>query len=210
MAAVNFADNSKNNLLMKRGYVIIDNGHGVETQGKCSPDGRLQEWAWTRRAARMLAAELQRRGIDCVLLVPEDADVPLHRRVVRVQQMCDSHADAVLVSLHTNASGNGHEWGSASGWSVFVARNASQQSRRLASLLTDEAVARGLGGNRRTPPCGYWQAGFAICRCTPCPAVLTENLFHDNAGDVDYLLSDRGCAEIAALHADAIAKYYGI
>lgn len=25
--------------------ILIDNGHGAETPGKCSPDGRLREYA---------------------------------------------------------------------------------------------------------------------------------------------------------------------
>ena len=45
-------------------YVIIDNGHGVNTAGKSSPDGRYQEWAWTRRAARALkAVGVERVGV---------------------------------------------------------------------------------------------------------------------------------------------------
>ncbi len=27
--------------------ILIDNGHGTETPGKCSPDGRLREYAYT-------------------------------------------------------------------------------------------------------------------------------------------------------------------
>ena len=31
--------------------ILIDNGHGENTPGKCSPDGRLKEWAYTREIA---------------------------------------------------------------------------------------------------------------------------------------------------------------
>lgn len=31
--------------------VLIDNGHGADTPGKCSPDGRLREYAYTRDIA---------------------------------------------------------------------------------------------------------------------------------------------------------------
>ena len=31
--------------------VLIDNGHGAETPGKRSPDGRLREYAYTREIA---------------------------------------------------------------------------------------------------------------------------------------------------------------
>lgn len=32
--------------------IILDNGHGRETAGKCSPDGRLLEYAYTRELVR--------------------------------------------------------------------------------------------------------------------------------------------------------------
>lgn len=31
--------------------VLLDNGHGAETPGKRSPDGRLQEYAYAREIA---------------------------------------------------------------------------------------------------------------------------------------------------------------
>ena len=32
--------------------ILIDNGHGVETPGKRSPDGILREYAWNRKTSR--------------------------------------------------------------------------------------------------------------------------------------------------------------
>ena len=31
--------------------ILIDNGHGSNTPGKCSPDGRLMEYSYTREIA---------------------------------------------------------------------------------------------------------------------------------------------------------------
>ena len=31
--------------------ILIDNGHGVDTPGKRSPDGKLREYAWNRLIA---------------------------------------------------------------------------------------------------------------------------------------------------------------
>lgn len=39
--------------------ILIDNGHGNDTPGKRSPDGRLLEWAYTREIADRVAARLQ-------------------------------------------------------------------------------------------------------------------------------------------------------
>ena len=42
--------------------ILIDNGHGENTPGKCSPDGRLKEWAYTREIADRVVAGLRHRG----------------------------------------------------------------------------------------------------------------------------------------------------
>ena len=190
---------------MKRTIVLIDNGHGVETRGKCSPDGLHREWEWCRRMARRIAELLEARGVEALLLVPEAADVPLRERVRRANAIARQQA-AILVSIHNNAAGDGSSWHMASGWSAFVAPNASAASRHLAASLTSEAQRLGLGGNRCTPPEGYWTADLAICRDTVCPAVLTENLFQDNRDDVCRLASAEDFETIAALHADVICR----
>lgn len=35
--------------------VLLDNGHGAETPGKRSPDGRLREYAYTREIAILVS-----------------------------------------------------------------------------------------------------------------------------------------------------------
>ena len=95
--------------------VILDNGHGRDTAGKRSPDGRLREYAYTREMARRIAQDLKRQGIDVSLLVPEDTDVPLKERVERANRIyAETGKQAILVSIHVNAAGNGSTWFSAS------------------------------------------------------------------------------------------------
>ncbi|MCM1293010.1 MAG: N-acetylmuramoyl-L-alanine amidase [Bacteroides sp.] len=189
--------------------ILIDNGHGENTQGKRSPDGRLREYAWAREIAGRIVKTLTARGYDARLITPEATDVALGTRVARVNAICRQVGakNALLISVHINAAGNGNSWRTASGWSGWVAPNASTASKRLASLLYDQAKARQLQGNRAVPAGQYWTGNFAIVRDTVCPAVLTENLFMDNATEVNYLLSEVGKAEITDLHVDAIINY---
>lgn len=188
--------------------VILDNGHGYDTPGKCSPDGRLREWQYTRRLARLISRKLTDKGIENTLLVPGDTDMPLAMRCRKANDIAAFHPGAVLVSLHTNAAGNGKEWKLASGWSAFVATRASASSCQLAALLAKSAAAYGIMGNRSTPSEGFWRANLAICRDTVCPAVLTENMFHDNWSDVEYLLSDEGIETLADVHVSALVEYF--
>lgn len=72
--------------------ILIDNGHGIETPGKRSPDGFFLEYAYTREIASMIVTALQENGYDAQLLVPENEDIPFKERARRVNTICDQIA----------------------------------------------------------------------------------------------------------------------
>lgn len=189
--------------------ILIDNGHGVETKGKCSPDNLLREYSWTRRIAARIVDRLKELGYDAELLTPEVDDIPLGTRVRRANAECAKYgaSNVLCVSVHVNAAGDGKSWNGANGWSVYVAPNASANSKKLAQCLYSEAERFKLQGNRYVPKEKYWKGNFAIVRDTKCPAVLTENMFMDNKKDCEYLLSDIGQSQIVELHVRGIIKY---
>lgn len=196
---------------MKNLLVIIDNGHGVNTKGKCAPDKSLYEWEWTREIALHLYKQLTLNGIESILLVPEDTDITLSERVKREKnitiQAKKASRETCLISIHIDAAGKDDKWKTARGWSVRVSPESSEKSKKLAQLLYAEAEARGLQGDRYVPKEKYWIGDYTILNNTSCPAVLTENLFQDNKEDVEYLLSEKGKLEIVDLHFDAIINY---
>lgn len=189
--------------------ILIDNGHGYNTPGKCSPDKRLLEWKYTREIATELVARLKAAGFDAERIVTEDVDISLRERCRRVNAICKrvGASNVVLVSIHNNAAGSGGKWRDATGWCGFIYTKASSRSCHLAQLLYAEAEKRGLKGNRSVPRERYWMKNLAMVRDTACPAVLTENLFQDNKGEVDFLLSPKGREAIVSLHFDALIKY---
>lgn len=189
--------------------VLIDNGHGEDTPGKCSPDKRLREYRYCREIAQRVSRELSLRGVDALLLVPETTDTPLKERVRKANAWCNKlgSKNVVLVSIHNNAAGADGKWHSATGFSVFISKNASTNSKRLAQMFTNRATEMGLMGNRAVPKEKYWVQSLAMTRDTNCPAVLTENLFQDNESDVRFLLSDEGKQAITKLHVDTIIEY---
>lgn len=192
--------------------ILIDNGHGSNTSGKRSPDGRLREYAWARDIASRMVVELKKRGLDAERIVPEERDILLRERCRRVNAYCAKlgSKNVILISIHINAAKSDGRWHEASGWSGWVAPNASQKSKMLAQMLYDEAAKRNLKGNRSVPSCKYWVGNFAIVRDTNCPAVLTENLFQDNKDEVDFLMSESGKEAIVNLHVAAILKYLSL
>lgn len=187
--------------------ILLDNGHGENTRGKHSPDKRVKEWAYTREVVHDIAECLGKMGHDVYLVTPEDRDIPLAERVRRVNVQCKLYGakNCLLISVHLNAAGGDGGWHSARGFSAHVAKNASESSKRLAKILWDEAIDNGLKGNRCVPSERYIVQNLAMCRDTNCPAVLTENLFMDNAVDVEVLLA--GKDTIVRTHVNGILKY---
>lgn len=213
---------------MKKILILIDNGHGFNTKGKRSPDGRLLEYAYTREIAKRIESELKARGYDAQRIVTEEIDVPLAERGRRVNEICGRYGteNVILISIHCNAAGNG-SWMSAGGWCAYTSPGQTKADI-LATYLYDAAniaVAdykaifpllqkRGEYGAIQKPiRTDYsdgdpdFEARFYILMKTKCPAVLTESLFQDNKADMEFLLSDKGKEVITALHVDGIINY---
>lgn len=188
--------------------VLIDNEHGSDTPGKRSPDGRLREYAYTREIADRVVSALGEAGIDAVRIVPEENDVPLSERVARANKLyAECGKQAILVSIHCNAAGNGSDWLSARGWSVFVDPTASQNSKRLATALADVAQGKGVKVRIENNSRKYWMSSLYICKHSNCPAVLVENFFQDNKADVEFLLSEEGKQCVTDITVEGIRNY---
>ena len=185
--------------------VLIDNGHGVNTPGKCSPDGRLREYAYAREIAERLEKALKECGVEAIRITPEEYDVSLSERCRRANKY--GSKGVVLVSIHCNAAGADGKWHDAHGWAAYVSKNASVNSKTLARCLIQAAKDKRLSVREYAHQAPYWTQNLAICRDTKCPAVLTENLFQDNRADVDYLLSEEGKQAIVNLHVNGIMDY---
>lgn len=194
---------------MNKIKILVDNGHGNNTPGKCSPDKSLLEYAYTREIAVRVVDKLKELGYDAERITPETKDISLSERCRRINAWCSKLGakNCLSVSIHCNAAGADGKWHSASGWSVFVSKNASSNSKKLAQLLYAEAEKNGLKGNRSVPEERYWVQSLAMCRDTKCPAVLTENMFQDNEEDVKLLLSEDGKQRIVDVHVNGIINY---
>lgn len=191
--------------------ILFDNGHGCDTAGKCSPDGVLKEYAYTREIAKLVIQGLKDKGYECEAIVTEEYDVALDERVRRVNEYCKKYgsSNVVLVSIHCNASGMGTRWMYARGVCVYTSKGETK-SDELATMFCEEAEKNFKGHNIRkdySDGDADWEANFAVLKKTKCPAILTENFFMDNKKDVLYLLSKKGKDAIVKTHIDAIVRY---
>ena len=194
--------------------ILIDNGHGVDTKGKRSPDGRLLEYAENRLLAGRIVSALKAQGHDAELLVPEDNDVSLFQRCDRVNRFCYAlgKENVILVSIHCNAAGKGDRWYNATGWCAYTTLKDTPADR-LATCLYNAAQIHIPDQRLRmdlTDGDPDIEASFYLLRHTSGPAVLTENLFMDNQADVEYLLSDIGQTNLVNLHVTGINFYLDI
>ena len=190
--------------------ILIDNGHGIQTKGKRSPDGTLLEYAYTREIARQVVTELKNKGYDAELLVPEEDDIPLSERVRRTNAHCQAFGktNVILISIHVNAAGDGTRWHTATGWSCYTCKGHTQ-SDTLADSLYQSAQQHLPGRRIRTDYTDNdpdWEENFYILRHTHCPAVLIENFFMDNKKDLAYLLSQEGRRAIVETIIDGIER----
>ena len=191
--------------------ILLDNGHGENTPGKRSPDGKLREYLYAREIAEAIERELKLRGYDAERIVHENVDVPLAERARRVNELCGrlGTSNVILISIHCNAAGNGSEWMQARGWAAYTSKGKTKADK-LAECLYNAASCHLTGQKLRkdySDGDSDWEESFYILRKTKCPAVLTENFFQDNKDDVDYMLSSDGKQNIINTHVNGIIQY---
>lgn len=194
---------------MKR--VLIDNGHGVNTPGKRSPDGLLREYEFNRTIAVGILEHLALRDIDAELVVPELEDISLIERCRRVNEasLIFGVENTILISIHANAAGNGSQWMNASGWCAYTSPGETEADK-IAKYLY-RAARHYLPGHKIR--CDHsdgdpdFEAPFYLLKHTYCPAVLTENLFMDAYYDYKFLMSNAGKRSIVNLHVEGIIDY---
>ena len=203
--------------------IIIDMGHGQNTPGKCSPDRTFFEFRFNRIVGVKLGKMLTQAGYK-VLYTWEGDKEPLYQelpmlykaqlnaclayRYRKVNEFCKQYGtkNCLCVSIHSNAAANSG-WQNARGTCVMVGRNASDASKKFAKAVYEQALAQGFKGNRCVPSEHYWVQAIAMCEKTKCPAMLTEDVFYDNKGDVASVKSEEGVNKIVKMHYDGIVNY---
>ena len=186
--------------------ILIDPGHGIDTPGKRSPDGKFLEYLWNRQIADLLLDRFMIMDIDASLVVTETNDISLSTRVQRVNKICSKvgASNVILLSIHSNAAGDGSKWMSAQGWSCYTSKGETK-SDVIAECLYDafetefaeKKIRKDMSDGDRD-----WEENFYVLQKSKCPAVLLENFFYDNREECTWLLKDETKERIA----DAIVK----
>lgn len=195
--------------------VILDNGHGKETPGKRSIDGRLMEWSYTRDIVRKIKKELDKLYINHYSICDTDEDVPLSKRVTLANNRHKANKKkgitTILISVHVNAFGYGDKWESPVGWSAWTSKGQTEGDK-LADAMYDAAdfLFPNLGRKVRHDMVDKdpdYESDFYILKKTSMPAVLTENFFMTNKEEVDWLLTEEAKIAITECHVRGIINY---
>lgn len=191
--------------------ILIDAGHGIDTPGKRSPDGLFREYLWNRVVADLILEGLLAAGLDASLVVRETNDVSLRNRVNRINTICNQvgASNVILISIHSNAAGNGSAWMNAKGWSCYTSKG-NTKSDKVAECMydafeaefKDRKIRKDMSDGDRD-----WEENFYILSKTRCPAVLLENFFYDNREECSWLLKDETQERIAEAVVKGLFKY---
>ena len=211
--------------------IILDNGHGKNTPGKCSDvidfpfdqeftsieNGKFREYRFNRRIVEAVIPKLKELGYNVIKLVPEETDISLTARVNRINQYVKKYGvgNCIMISVHANAAGHGG-WLNARGWSVWTTKGQNN-SDKLANCLYEAAKENISNDKMYTAPKSIrtdysdgdadWESNFTIIKGANCPAVLIENMFQDNKEDVKYLESRNGFNRIVDTIIDGVKLY---
>jgi len=158
--------------------IILDAGHGPNTAGKRSPDGKLLEFHFNSTVAEILKHCLLLEGVGVIYSHENGRDVPLQERTAIANRL---NADA-FISIHANAYGN--NWNDAQGIETYIYPHASKRTAALSELIHSSMI---LACGRKDR--GVKTANFAVLRDTKMPAVLVECGFMTNREEAALLLS---------------------
>ena len=169
--------------------IILDAAHGEETPGKRSPDGRFREYKWSRDIIAKLKSKLQSLDFEVFESNSTEREIGLSQRVKNTNKI--KRKNKIFISIHSDAAGNGIDWMSARGYSVYTTPGQNNSDKFAEILLNnfqkDFPELKGRFDNSDGDK--DKEANFQVIKGVNCPAVLIEWCFQDNKEDVEILLN---------------------
>jgi N-acetylmuramoyl-L-alanine amidase len=122
---------------MKEAILILDPAHGIDTPGKESPDGRLQEWLWSRERIRSIIDQVKEFQKDFDVVAPFlhfDMEPGLRDRVDHYNEISGYWKHTFMLSLHVDAAPanllNAEGWAdNIQGTTIFTSRGDTQADK---------------------------------------------------------------------------------
>lgn len=200
-------------------YIVLDCGHSLTTQGKRSPDHQFFEYEYNRIIGRRVAERLSKLGIEYCFTYPIDEpyDLSLTSRANVANKIAKEKGagNVLLISIHSNAYGDGKSWTSPTGWCIFTTKGETK-SDKYATIFWEEAekVWKGKYGRnlRKDMSDGDpdLEQNFTVIYKTICPSILIEEGFFTNKEEMNWLLSEEGKSACTEIIVNAIKRIEGL
>lgn len=192
---------------MKKNVVIIlDPAHGADVKGKCSPDGRHREFAWSRARVKSLGSILTDLGYEVYVTTESENEPGLSKRKNFATQVRKGEKK-LLLSLHNNAAGDSGKWMTARGVEVYTTpgvTNADICADYILSQFKKDFPKIRMRYNRDVRLERDKEAKFTVLMGADYMGVLIEWLFQDNKDDVELLMDSEMNRRFESSIVDAI------
>jgi N-acetylmuramoyl-L-alanine amidase len=175
--------------------IVLDAGHGGYDPGAVANGLREKDLTLTivKHIGRMLS---EYENAEVHYTRTDDRYLSLEERAAIANKL---KAD-LLISVHINAGGG-------TGFESYIYNgNVSSATIAYQNVIHAE-IMKTIG---RVKDRGKKRANYAVLRETKMPAILTENLFIDNANDAVKLKSDQFLQQIAYGHVIGLEKAFGL
>lgn len=181
--------------------VCLDPGHGPGTVNG-SPDGTYKEREFTWDLYTRVKPLLEAAGLKVVVTRTENDKPSLTARA----QVSNRAGADLLVSLHSNAAGNGG-WYDARGFMIYTSAGPDSAPRNQAAKSIIEA-AKAAGVLVRGS--GLAHNPYTVLTAATAPAVLIEYGFHTSREDVALLKDSAYRDKLAKATVSGILDYFGM
>jgi N-acetylmuramoyl-L-alanine amidase len=175
--------------------IVLDAGHGGNDPGAVANGLKEKDLTLTivKHIGRMLG---EYENAEVFYTRTDDRYLSLEERAAIANKL---KAD-LLISVHINAGGG-------TGFESYIYNgNVSAKTIACQNVIHGEII-RAIGNVKDR---GKKRANYAVLRETKMPALLTENLFIDNAKDAAKLKSEQFLLQIAYGHVQGIVKAFGL
>lgn len=175
--------------------IVLDAGHGGKDSGAVGNGLREKDLTLdiVKKIGNLLA---EYEGVEVHYTRTDDRFLELSERAEIANKLKADY----FISVHINAGGG-------TGFESYIYNgNVSQAAIAYQNVIHQE-IMKAIGNVRDR---GKKRANYAVLRETHMPAILTENLFIDNANDAAKLKSEQFLLQVAHGHVQGIVKAFGL
>jgi N-acetylmuramoyl-L-alanine amidase len=175
--------------------IVLDAGHGGKDPGAVA--NGLKEKDLTLAIVKHIGCMLSEyEGVEVFYTRTDDRFLELEERAEIANKL---NAD-FFCSIHINSGGG-------TGFESYIFNDTKNTKTIACQNVLHQEIMKAIGNVKDR---GEKRANYAVLRETKMPAILTENLFIDNANDATRLKSEQFLLQIAHGHVQGIVKAFGL